>query len=43
LQTFKNRWPDAVKSLISGRYAMSDHRDLLVGKAAGIKNVIQLN
>lgn len=43
LQTFKNRWPQAVKSLISGRYSMNEHRDLLVGKAAGIKNVIQLN
>lgn len=43
LQTFKNRWPDAVKSLITGRFPMADHGDLLVGKANGIKNVIQLN
>ena len=43
LQTFKSRWPEAVQSLITGRYPMSDHRDLLVGKATGIKNVIQLN
>lgn len=43
LQTFKNAWPNAVKSLITGRFPMNDHRDLLVGKSTGIKNVIQLN
>lgn len=42
LQTFKNAWPQAVKSVISGRYSMDDHHDLLVGKASGIKNVIRL-
>lgn len=43
LQTFNDRWPEAVKSLITGRFAMADHRELLLGKATGIKNVIQLN
>ena len=43
LQIFKNSWPQAVKSLITGRFPMEAHRDLLVGKPAGIKNVIQLN
>jgi threonine dehydrogenase-like Zn-dependent dehydrogenase len=43
LQTFKNRWPEAVKALITGRFPIADHGDLLVGKANGIKNVIQLN
>jgi glucose 1-dehydrogenase len=43
LQIFKNGWPHAVRSLITGRFAMNDHRDLLVGKSTGIKNVIQLN
>ncbi|HEX6801238.1 MAG TPA: glucose 1-dehydrogenase [Candidatus Binatia bacterium] len=43
LQTFKNGWPQAVKSLITGRFPVEAHRDLLVGKSAGIKNVIQLN
>jgi threonine dehydrogenase-like Zn-dependent dehydrogenase len=43
LQTFKNAWPQAVKSLITGRFPVEAHRDLLVGKSAGIKNVIQLN
>lgn len=43
LQTFNNAWPEAVKSLITGRFGMADHRELLLGKATGIKNVIQLN
>ena len=43
LQIFKNAWPQAVSSLITGRFAMNEHRDLLVGKSTGIKNVIQLN
>jgi len=43
LQIFKNAWPEAVKSLITGRFPVDAHRDLLVGKSTGIKNVIQLN
>lgn len=43
LGTFARRWPDAVKSLITGRFPMDAYGDLLLGRAAGIKNVIQLN
>ena len=43
LDTFRKRWPDAVKSLITGRFPMEAYGDLLLGRAAGIKNVIQLN
>jgi threonine dehydrogenase-like Zn-dependent dehydrogenase len=43
LQTFNNAWPEAVNSLITGRFDMNDHRELLLGQATGIKNVIQLN
>jgi threonine dehydrogenase-like Zn-dependent dehydrogenase len=43
LQVFKNAWPQAVQSLITGRFPIDAHRELLVGKASGIKNVIQLN
>ena len=43
LSTYAKRWPDAVKSVITGRFPMADHHDLLLGKASGIKNVIQLN
>jgi threonine dehydrogenase-like Zn-dependent dehydrogenase len=40
---FSKRWPAAVRSLITGRFPMDAHRDLLLGRADGIKNVIQLN
>lgn len=43
LATFTKRWPDAVKSLITGRFPMRDYRELLLGKSEGIKNVIRLN
>ncbi len=43
LAMFKNAWPQAVRSLITGRFPMEAHRDLLVGKSSGIKNVIKLN
>ena len=40
LGEFQRRWPAAVKALITGRHAIDAHRELLVGKATGIKNVI---
>ena len=43
LQTFSSAWPEPVKSLITGRFAMTDYRELLLEKSTGIKNVIQLN
>lgn len=43
LGIFMTRWPDAVRSLITGRYAIEAHRDLLLGKVGGIKNVIALD
>lgn len=43
LQTFAERWPEAVRSLITGRFSMEDHRELLTGPSRGIKNVIRLN
>ena len=39
---FFRRWPEAMKSMITGRFPMEAHRELLLGKSAGIKNVIQL-
>lgn len=41
LGEFRKRWPKALGSLITGRHAINDYRDLLVGKARGIKNVIE--
>jgi hypothetical protein len=40
---FSKRWPEAVKSLISGRFPMEAYDDLLLGRISGIKNVIKLN
>jgi threonine dehydrogenase-like Zn-dependent dehydrogenase len=42
LQSFMERWPEAVRRLITGRFPVEAHRDLLVGKARGIKNVLAL-
>ena len=41
LGEFKKRWPEAVGALITGRHGIDAHRELLVGKATGIKNVIE--
>jgi threonine dehydrogenase-like Zn-dependent dehydrogenase len=37
---FQERWPAAVRALITGRYPVEAHRDLLIGPALGIKNVL---
>lgn len=42
LAKFKERWPNAAKSLITGRYAMESFADLLLGTPGGIKNVITI-
>ncbi len=43
LGAFSQRWPKAVKSLITGRFPMDSYQDLLLGRSGGIKNVIKLN
>jgi threonine dehydrogenase-like Zn-dependent dehydrogenase len=40
---FSQRWPAAVKSLITGRFPMESYQDLLLGRSSGIKNVITLS
>jgi threonine dehydrogenase-like Zn-dependent dehydrogenase len=42
LATFTKKWPQAVRTLITKRYSMEQHRDLLLGKAGGIKNLISI-
>ena len=42
LGTFAERWPQAVRSLITGRFRMEDFRDPVTGRAGGIKNVIRI-
>ena len=42
LGIFHERWPQVTRSLITSRVPIEAHRDLLLGKAGGIKNVIKL-
>jgi threonine dehydrogenase-like Zn-dependent dehydrogenase len=42
LGVFKERWPKAIASVISGRFPIDAYRELLLGKATGIKNVITI-
>jgi threonine dehydrogenase-like Zn-dependent dehydrogenase len=42
LETFVGRWPSAVRGLITGRFPIEAHRDLLLGRPQGIKNVLAL-
>jgi hypothetical protein len=43
LTEFQERWPRVVASLITGRFPLEGYRDLLIGDAAGIKNVLRLS
>jgi hypothetical protein len=43
LGIFMERWPDAVRAIISGRYELSKSKELLIGKATGIKNVLKFS
>jgi threonine dehydrogenase-like Zn-dependent dehydrogenase len=38
----EQRWPDALRALITGRYPLDDYRELLLGQRGGIKNVLSL-
>lgn len=40
LGEFKRRWPAALEKVISARHPVENFRELLTGKATGIKNVI---
>lgn len=40
LELFLQRWPEAVRSLITGRFPLAAYREVLLGNPAGIKNVI---
>lgn len=43
LGVFAARWPQALRSMITGRYPLEGFRDLVMGKAGGIKNVIAVS
>jgi threonine dehydrogenase-like Zn-dependent dehydrogenase len=43
LGIFLQRWPDALRSLITGRFTIESYKELLLGDRTGIKNVIALD
>jgi glucose 1-dehydrogenase len=43
LGIFMNRWPDAIRSVITARHKVESAKDLLLGKATGIKNVLSFS
>jgi threonine dehydrogenase-like Zn-dependent dehydrogenase len=40
LELFRQRWPEAVKTLIAGRYPPEQAAELILGRSKGIKSVI---
>jgi glucose 1-dehydrogenase len=43
LAAFESRWPGALRRLITGRFPLEAHDDVLRGEARGIKNVIHVS
>lgn len=43
LAEFDGRWPKQVRGLITGRFTPEEHAKLLVGRASGIKNVLEFS
>jgi threonine dehydrogenase-like Zn-dependent dehydrogenase len=43
LGVFVQRWPDAVRLVISGRYPVEQYRDVLLGGVTGTKSVIRFD
>jgi threonine dehydrogenase-like Zn-dependent dehydrogenase len=43
LETFKEQWPQAVQSMITGRFPIEAFHDLLLKPSSGIKNVISFD
>ena len=43
LDTFRQRWPEAVQTLIAGRYPPERAADLILGRPKGIKTVISFD
>jgi threonine dehydrogenase-like Zn-dependent dehydrogenase len=42
LEAFESRWPEALRSMISGRFPLEQAPELLAGRVGGIKNVLAL-
>jgi threonine dehydrogenase-like Zn-dependent dehydrogenase len=42
LGTFRRRWPETVRALITGRFPMREYFPLVTGQVGGIKNVLMI-
>jgi threonine dehydrogenase-like Zn-dependent dehydrogenase len=42
LGLFQRRWPDSLRKVISGRHPLENYREVLLGKATGIKQVFTI-
>jgi glucose 1-dehydrogenase len=40
LEVFDRRWPGPLRSLVTGRFPIEAHRELLLGAPSGIKNLV---
>ena len=38
---FRQRWPEPVRALITGRYPLEAYQEVLQGRVGGIKNVLE--
>lgn len=38
--TFAHKWPKVLPSLVTGRFPIEQHKDLLLGRVGGIKNML---
>ena len=43
LGIFMQRWPDALRAIITARHELGKANELLLGKATGIKNVLRFS
>ena len=43
LGIFMERWPAAVRAIITGHYELDKAKELLIGKVGGIKNVLKFS
>ena len=42
LGIFRQRWPESVRALITGRYPLKAYQEVLQGRVGGIKNILEL-
>jgi threonine dehydrogenase-like Zn-dependent dehydrogenase len=43
LGLFRQRWPESMRALITGRYPLDAYQEVLQGRRGGIKNILELS